>query len=468
MSDYRRKSIRKKGGMVTSLSRLGQMVPKAAASTIPRGFSAFSAMNASIATKATPLYQTNAILQKKTTSMAKSAFNTAKKEEALRAAEHVTQVRELLRLFTETGDYGLVKAQLLNNNRYARIKNLLKDKSSPLHRKTLKWMVNKLEPEQLIDYVKTFLFPGKEFKRSVKDIRARLMIALGINRTNLAEIFESGERLFWDKIKVEVERQVQDRQGIIYSSIIHRWEHTVELQTIMTAVIDLNLRDLAGAPTGTNVKEQLNAYYREFDIRNAFLLADIERIINSKDYVYIKSIGLNDLKEEVTNKIICRQKISLNEPIFYKYTDEVQRDLKLYILETVIPNHENLIEYIESNYNGNELGAVINIKLKTMIVELKRLYSNEGHRGGFQNIEEMQPALDESIKYEVFNLICEDLKTDDSIHKISLKDYMLLNLSTFLKARTFLFDVIKDLTNEPVYKAELSGGFKTRKNRQRR
>lgn len=468
MRDYRRKSSRKVGGMITSITSLGKMVPRAATAVFPRSFSAMT----SVANGTGRSFATKGL---KYTNVAKNVVNEINKTRSM--LKPLTQpqplpfsqaklVVELFKLIEKDG-YDSAKGALLTNSKYINLLNFLRTKRIPLEIKTVRRMKETLEPEQLTDFLKTFIHFDIEFLRGVKDLRWRQLKGAGISRKELGKIFLTGEREFWEKTSKELEKLVQERDGIIYNSDIHELEHCVEIQTIMTTIIELNLLELVGLEGLT--EEKIRSYYNnDFMVKNKYLIDDLASFMRHEDNIFVTEKDLNALKEQVTSHINCGIKI---KPIIAP--PELTDTYRKYILESVIPSHQKFINMIQTNHRGNFLGACFVEKFTKSIQGYNASIGNDVHTGGFKYIEDIQPILDELIKYELIEQICEDFTSEDSDNTnitkgTSFEDYIVANVLTFLESRDLVFSTIHNLEGRPGRKHELMGGRKTRKINKRR
>lgn len=451
----RRANNRKAGGMITSISRVGQMFPKASTSTIPRGFSAMTAMQSApplgLATK-NPLAETAARKLNKTRNMLKGSLPFSQGK----------LVIELFTLIDKEG-YEIAKDALKKNSKYSSILNFLKSNRIHLELKTVRRMKETLEPAQFVDFLKTFIHFDIEFLKGVKDLRWRQMKPLGISRKSLGEIFMAGTRKFWEKPSERVKKLVQERDGVIYSDI-HEWEHCVEIQTLMTTIIELILLDLVGVEGLT--EEKIRDYYNnDFMEKNKYLIDDLLSLMNQEDNIFVKEKDLNALKKQVTSNINCGIKI---KPV--TASSELTDSYRKYIIESVIPSHQRFIDMIQSNHNGNFLGACLVKKLTKAAQGYSASIGVATHKGGVQYIEDIQPVLDELIKYELIEQICEDFTSEDSNNTnvtqgTSFEDYIVVNALTFLESRDLALSTMPNLEKRPVRKPELLGGNKTRKSK---
>lgn len=166
MRDYRRKSNRKAGGMITSISRVGQMFPKASASTIPRGFSAMTA-DAPNSFSTTPAHAPVVFpvigltpAQQAVAAIAKDALKAGQLEAQNKQKFTYSQlklVRKLFNIYESEGPEAAANA-LSNGKEYSDILKFLKNEVILPDEKTIKWMNEILTPAHFRDFLKKFVF----------------------------------------------------------------------------------------------------------------------------------------------------------------------------------------------------------------------------------------------------------------------------------------------------------------------
>jgi len=315
----------------------------------------------------------------------------------------------------------------------------------------------------------TFIFTDKLFKRGANDLRFKMFENYGIKRNEIRGFYKTGVREYWEYISEPVKVAKQTEQGIIYDGAIHNLDHVVEIQTLITVFIEHQILSAAGLSQSANIKTKLIQSCNTLIDSNKAFIDSLKGHIGSKDNVHIIEKDVNALKQKVISKILySRDALKKDDVIFENASPALKEMFLSYSQEIVIPFHNNLISFIESNHTSNELGQSIIQKCQKINRSLTNICSVKS--GGFQSMETLEPALDSEVTREVLKQIYEDLNSED-VHlpekTPSFTEVLVMTTLNFLELRDYAYNTIKGLDSVKK-KSELAGGFKTRKNRQRR
>ena len=372
-------------------------------------------------------------------------------------------------LRTAKVNYPAAKFQLMTATEkpFVNMRASLKNDKTPMGRKTFQTMRRILSTEDYVDFCMSFIFTDMTFKRGVNDLRFKMFEHYGVKRTEIRGFYKEGVREHWEYITEAAKVKKQTEQGLIYDGALHNLDHVVEIQTIITAFIEHQMRAAAGLNPRNNIKTTLTQSCNALISNNKTFIDDLKVHISSTKNLHIIEKNLNGLKQRVISKILySKNALNKNDDLFITVSNELKAEFISYCNEIVIPYHNDLISFIESGHGDNELGQSIIQKCRKINMSLSNISGQNSKAGGFQSMEELEPQLDDVVSREILKQVYEDLNSEGLTAPIKTPSFatvVSMTVLNFLELRDYAFTSIQDLDKEE--KVQLQGGRKTRKSK---